>query len=72
MKKLLIFFLLFSAIVKASSFGSSFELIYIYSTFIALVLLIVGIEKLIKYIHKRITMRDKIFDEHLPANNFEE
>ena len=72
MKKLLILFLLFSTLSKASSFGSSFELVYIYGTFITLVLLIVGIDRLVKYIHKKIKERNEIFDKQQTANSFEE
>ena len=72
MKKLLILFLLFSTLAKASNFGSSFELIYIYGTFITLVLLIIGIDRLVKYIHKKIKERNEIFDENQPANSFED
>lgn len=72
MKKLTVIFLLFSIITKASSFNSSYELIYIYGTFIAIVLLIVGIDKLVKYIHKKIKERNEIFNEQSELNHFDE
>ncbi len=72
MKKLLFIFLLFTGIVKASGLTSSFELIYIYGTFIGIVLLIVGIDKGVRYIYKKLKERDEIFDEHSELNRFDE
>ncbi len=72
MKKLLIIFLLFSTAVKASSFGSSFELVYIYGTFIGFVLLIVGVDRGVKFIRKKLKEREEIFNEQTELNHFEE
>jgi hypothetical protein len=72
MKKLFVIFLLFSGIVKASGLTSSYELVYIYGTFIFVVLFIVGIDKGVKYIYKKLKERNEILNEQSSINNFEE
>jgi H+/gluconate symporter-like permease len=72
MKKLIISFLFVSAIAQASSFNSSFELVYIYGTFIGVILLIVGIDRAIKYIYKKLKERNEVFNEPSEFNHFDE
>jgi predicted RND superfamily exporter protein len=63
MKKLLIIFLLFANISYAFNSGLNVELSYIYFTFIVVVILIIGIDKGIKFVHKKQIERDEIFNE---------
>ena len=69
MKKLLLIFLLIAWNVKASGLNSSYELVYIYGTFIAVVLLIVGIDFLVKLIYKKLKERRNLFEENASELN---
>ena len=65
MKRLVVLFLLFSGIEKASAFNSglNIELVYIYGVFIAVVLLIVGMDQMIKYVSKKLKERQKLNEQ---------
>ena len=51
--------------------GNKGELSYLYVTFIAVVLLIIGIDKGIKLVRKKLKEKEEIFNEHKPANPIE-
>ena len=72
MKKLTLLFLLFSGIVKASNFNSSFELAYIYVTFIVVVLIIVSTDQVLKYVFKKLKEREEKLHEQTTLDHFEE
>jgi len=72
MKTLTFIFLLISEVLMANSLNSSYELIYIYGTFICIVLLIIGIDRVIKYVRKKLKKGAEIFDEHSSSNQLEE
>ena len=59
MKKLLLLVLPFSGIEKANAFNSglNIELVYIYGLFILGVLFLVGIDKLIQYVWRKLKER---------------
>jgi len=70
MKTLTFIFLLISEVLMANSLNSSYELIYIYGTFICIVLLIIGIDRVIKYVRKKLKKSAEIFTDHEPSNSF--
>ena len=73
MKKLLLIFLLIAWNVKASGLNSSYELVYIYGTFIAIVLIIVGIDFIVKLIYKKLKERKELFNNSsIELNHTEE
>ncbi len=72
MRTLTFIFLLFSEVLMANSLNSSYELIYIYGSFIIVVLLIVGIDKSIKFIYKKFKERSRIPEEQHTSNATEE
>ncbi|MEI6508825.1 MAG: hypothetical protein WCO54_10095 [Bacteroidota bacterium] len=53
MKKLLIIFILFSNVANAFNSGLNVELSYLYLFVIGIILLIIGIDKGVKYIRKK-------------------
>ncbi len=65
MKKLFVIFLLLSSVAEASSLNSSLELVYVYGIFITVVLLIVGIDKGVKYIYQRLKERRENLENSL-------
>ncbi|MEI6508826.1 MAG: hypothetical protein WCO54_10100 [Bacteroidota bacterium] len=65
MKKLFVIFLLLSSVAEASSLNSSLELVYVYGIFITVVLLIVGIDKGVKYIYQRLKERSESLENSL-------
>ena len=71
MKKILVVFLLSAKFVNAFNSGLNTELSYLYVTFIAVVLLIIGIDKGIKLVRKKLKEKEDIFNEHTPANPIE-
>jgi predicted RND superfamily exporter protein len=71
MKKILVVFLLSAKFVNAFNSGLNTELSYLYVTFIAVVLLIIGIDKGIKLVRKKLKEKEEIFNEHKPANPIE-
>lgn len=71
MKKLLIIFLLIANVSFAFNSGLNVELSYLYITFIIIVLLIVGIDKAVKYVRKKTKERDEIFDERSYSEHIE-
>ncbi|MEI6596346.1 MAG: hypothetical protein WCO28_12345 [Bacteroidota bacterium] len=71
MKKLLMMFLLLANIANAFNSGLNTELSYLYISFIAIVLLVIGIDKGIKIIRKKAKEKDEIFNEQWPGETFE-
>jgi hypothetical protein len=72
MKKLILSFLLLATMAKASNLNNSGELIYIYATFVVLVLVIVGTDQFLKYIFKKLKERQQNWDDHSAVEHSQE